>query len=642
MKSIQKSAFYLLLLLPVIGLSQRPENPDSLMHLLPTLKGIEKVKVLNNLSLSYLGIDYEKTKKYAEEALVLSENLGNDSLIISSLIYLSSAFENAGYYHESIPVNNRARELAKKIDNKDQLVSALSHLCLDFFQTQQLDKVLSTTDEGIALAKNIKDTINTINFYEMYANLYLKLKNYALAEKYWKEEIEIINQTDRLFELGRAYVNLSNLYSETNRNKEAIKYLEKSIPVFEKLNYQSGIAIINVNLGDEYLRTGDYSKSKLHYGRAMDLNKTIANPSIEGNAKAGLGKVALENKDFTLSEKLLLHAEELGKETQDLELLNGVYNYLEDLYMATHDFKNANLYHAKFTESADSLLSQSIKENITEYQVKYETAKKDQEILEQQNQIFRQQAWFIGLIIGVLALALLIYLFYNRYRLRQRAILDAAVIKEQKQGLQAVIEAQENERRRIAKDLHDGIAQEMVAMKLGFNLVRKKIEKANPKESSDMLDLENRLNDSCTEIRNIAHMMIPPILEHNGLISSIELLIRNSLQAAGLKTEFECFSLPAKMEEKIEIGIYRIAQELFNNILKHAKAKKVLVQLYKAGDSVILRVEDDGIGFDYEEEKKKGSMGLLNILSRVNALEGNFVSERATKKGTISTLRIQI
>ena len=109
-----------------------------------------------------------------------------------------------------------------------------------------------------------------------------------------------------------------------------------------------------------------------------------------------------------------------------------------------------------------------------------------------------------------------------------------------------------------------------------------------------------------------------------------------------MQYEFDSPRMPAHIDEKVKIGLYRIAQELLNNIVKHAKAGKVSVLLYEAGNQLILQVEDDGQGFDFEQARAKGTMGLLNILSRVSALNGVFQTAPAQPKGTLATVRIPV
>ena len=297
----------------------------------------------------------------------------------------------------------------------------------------------------------------------------------------------------------------------------------------------------------------------------------------------------------------------------------------------------------------DSIFRAENVKNVAEIDTKYQTQKKEAQIVlqnleisEQKAENFRQRTWLIALIISLLALAAFAYLYYDNYRSKQKAILDAAIIREHQLGLNAVIDAQEAERKRISKDLHDGIAQELVALKLGFNRLQNKIEKIAPDEALNIEQLTHQLNDSCTEVRNIAHVMMPPNLETSGLVSALEMLLLKSLQHNHIETEFEHFDVPGRLNDKTEVGLYRIAQELLNNILKHAQASKVMLQLYKAGNQLIMRLEDNGKGFDYETAKNKSSMGLLNILSRVNNLGGTFFSEKGASVGTVSIVRIPL
>jgi signal transduction histidine kinase len=300
------------------------------------------------------------------------------------------------------------------------------------------------------------------------------------------------------------------------------------------------------------------------------------------------------------------------------------------------------MYDEKYRSGMDSVFNSQMAEKVADSQTKYETEKKEAEIATQKLELLNQRIWIFGLLGGLLAFIVLGYLFYNRHRLRQKAELAAAVIREQKLGLNAVIEAQEAERKRIAKDLHDGIAQELVALKLGFDALGRRIGKIAPDESTGFAELNAQLDTSCTEVRNIAHVMMPPTLEQHGLAPSLELLLRNTAQPAGLQVQFDSRDLPPKLDEKTQIGLYRIMQELLNNIIKHARASKVMIQLFSIDNQLVMRVEDDGQGFDFETARQKGTMGVLNILSRVSTLGGEFFSERNQPQGTVSVVRVPV
>ena len=181
-----------------------------------------------------------------------------------------------------------------------------------------------------------------------------------------------------------------------------------------------------------------------------------------------------------------------------------------------------------------------------------------------------------------------------------------------------------------------------MALKLGYTALRNKVAATAPAEAGRLQELTQQLDISCTEVRNIAHMMMPPALEKHGLAPSLELLLRNIEQHAGIQTEFDRGDLPPELDDKTGIGLYRIAQELLNNILKHAQATNVLMQVYQAGPNLILRIEDDGIGFDLDAAKRKGSMGILNIFSRVSALGGVYFTEPRQPRGSVATVRVPL
>ncbi|MBP6812322.1 MAG: hypothetical protein KA138_12420, partial [Saprospiraceae bacterium] len=139
-----------------------------------------------------------------------------------------------------------------------------------------------------------------------------------------------------------------------------------------------------------------------------------------------------------------------------------------------------------------------------------------------------------------------------------------------------------------------------------------------------------------------AHVMSPPVLEQQGLAPSLELLLRHTLQHAGLEAKFNAHDLPLQLDEKTEIGLYRITQELLNNVVKHARAAKVIVELFQSDNKLVLRVEDDGTGFDFDAARSRGTMGVLNILSRVSTLGGEFFSERKLPHGTVAMVRVPV
>ncbi|MFK8058915.1 MAG: ATP-binding protein [Polaribacter sp.] len=212
-----------------------------------------------------------------------------------------------------------------------------------------------------------------------------------------------------------------------------------------------------------------------------------------------------------------------------------------------------------------------------------------------------------------------------------------AIVKEKERGLKALIDAQETERGRIARELHDGVVQQIGSIILKSRNFFSKQDLSKEKESQELLE---RLENSNQDLRNISHQMMPRALKELGILSALNDLLENSLTFVNIKFSLEHFNIEERLPQKIEITIYRIVQELINNIIKHSKASEVSVQLFNAKNSIILIVEDNGVGFT--SDKKKKGIGLLNISSRLDMVNGAVNFEPSPKSGTLVTIKIPL
>ncbi len=248
---------------------------------------------------------------------------------------------------------------------------------------------------------------------------------------------------------------------------------------------------------------------------------------------------------------------------------------------------------------------------------------------------FWQKPWFI-IFVFVLVILLIVGLvsFIGFTRTRKQHKIDQIRIEEQQKGLTAVIQAQENERKRIAKDLHDGIVQQLGGLKLGL---QKAFMDSETEESNKLVKV---LDDSTKELRDLSHKMMPRALSELGLIPALEDMLENSLGHSDIKYQFEHFGINSRFNENIEIALYRIAQELINNVIKHSNANKVNIQLFKTSSDILLIVEDNGKGIDVLQHKK--GIGLMNISSRLDTINGRVNFEPSPESGTLVTIKIPI
>ena len=201
----------------------------------------------------------------------------------------------------------------------------------------------------------------------------------------------------------------------------------------------------------------------------------------------------------------------------------------------------------------------------------------------------------------------------------------------------AMLQGQEQERNRVARDLHDGLGGMLAGVKLKLSAIAGKEE--IKKTDMELYKVITQLDQSVSELRRIARNMMPETLLQLGLEPALKDLC-SSLETPGLKIDFEAPGLGSHIPQPAQITIYRIIQELLSNALRHAQAKNILVQCTQNEGHVFITVEDDGIGFDVNKSAGKNGIGLSNIKSRVEFLKGKFEIHSAPGEGT--TVNIEV
>jgi len=637
--------------------------------LISTFNGVAQTAVIDSLRNLYT------RENDGEKRLKIYYNIGKENKELN----LESAFKYADTLEK---MSNTAASLRGQ-------AMALELRGSSFKDSGKLDKAIELFIKTLALESKNKNSNGIAKAYNNLGATYAELYKQDSAVVNYLKSIDISEKSGDYSAVASAYSNLGNLYTNQQSYEKGVGYLEKALKIRLEHGEEKKCIYTYNNLSVAYSNKGDIPKALEYAKKGGDLAIKYDNKYLAGVILGGICHLLLEQKKgeeaIPYCEKSIAYLEE-AKRNKNLVFplvnLAGVYNllnkpekslvysrkgyeimmneklidplgvYYEEMgksYEKLDKYKDAIGWYKKLMILNDSLFKSENVRSLADIDTKYQTQKKETEIAQQnlkiaqqQSSLFRQRTWIITLFLSILVIGLLGSLYYNRLRLKQKTLMDAAIIKEQRLGLNAVIEAQDAERKRIAKDLHDGIAQELVALHLGISALKHKLVKTAPTEAKELNELSQQLDDSCTEVRNISHTMMPPTLELHGLAPSLELLLRNTFQHTSLQFEFDSENIPGNLDEKVEIGVYRIAQELLNNIVKHSNAAQVWVKLFRSDNSLVLRIEDNGKGFDYEQARMKGSMGLLNILSRVSTLDGIFSFEPADKSGAVSLVKIPI
>lgn len=221
--------------------------------------------------------------------------------------------------------------------------------------------------------------------------------------------------------------------------------------------------------------------------------------------------------------------------------------------------------------------------------------------------------------------------------LTEKKAIEEKLEHTRKQRSIDINEAQEEERMRIATDLHDGLGQMLTAISYSVQNLSPSEEENDTLVHEPVVRIQEQIDRAIREAKNLAHNLIPIVLKDFGLIVAIENLVSRANELYATKFRFDAFDFNTRIDPKREKVLYRVCQESMNNIIKHAHARNAYYQIFWQDCSVVLVVEDDGVGFDPgspERSGKKQGIGLISMKERVLSFDGNFTINSEPGKGT--------
>ena len=563
-------------------------------------------KVYMDFSFVALGLrDLDMALPYLDSAEVVYERLGSNGDLARVMNNRANALNEMNRYEEAIGYLLKAIEYGELVENQESK-----------------DALLNSVYNNIG--KN-----------------YLSLEDWLNAVKYTKMAIAISSS----YEINNAHarLNLSNAYIGMDSTESAFNLAKEAEGIYVKVGFPYGVIAAKNNQGLALKMKGEMDEAASLFQESIDMSEEIDYPLGVLEGLINRSEILAAKKQYSQAISEMKEAERLCNLYDDRQYLKSVRENLAKLYEETGNTTNALTYFKAYKQLEDSLKSTENIKNVNDLLLKYETSEKEKQLAEQELEIQTQKATLAVrnsqltyLLSGLGVLLLGVTFIYQRNRSRQKAALQQAIIEEKERGFDAVIQATEEERKRISKDLHDGIGQQLSVLKLGLQNLQKK---ADPEIQSQLVDITEKFSKSADEIRQISHQMMPRALMEEGLVRAFEDLLRNTFQYSEIQYEFEHHGMEGRLDERIEISIYRVLQELLNNILKHSEANFVNVQLLKMKDKLTLLVEDNGKGLS--DEKSNGH-GQMNIRNRLDLIKGTVNYESSPESGLVAVISVPV
>jgi len=544
--------------------------------------------------------------------------------------YNSSKYKKAVHYFE--------KALEKETSIKDR-----NHVGQTYFKLGTanlfLGDPIKTTKaylKTISLFEETKDTANLIKVYDNFGVLYGNMNNYKKAEEYKIKTINLAKKIKDTFLIVSGSLNLGTIYAQTERLDKAyeqymiVKSLSKTLNN-DRINHH-----LYKNMARYYSEKGMMDKCLENALIAYAYLKDSKSKPEKAYFQAFLGTIYQELKMYNKAEKHLLSSLNISEEIESESLQLNSLNPLAEISASKKEYKKAYNYARKYYTLNEKTRSENNTKIVTDLDTKYQTEKKDKELLQQKIQLQKKETqynYMTGFAIFLLIGAILTWFLFQQRQKRKNQEIITLKREHQIKTLETLIEGEEKERYRIAKELHDGVNGDLSAIKFKLSSLLEMNNKVI-KEALIMID------DSCKQVRAISHNLVPPSLEKFNLLEATQEYCHNMDEVHTIKINFQHIGETIAISKKTQVNIYRIIQELITNSIKHAKAKEINVQMSCHDKTLQITVEDNGVGYDQNDAKQNG-IGLSNIESRINYLNAN-LDVLSNEKGTSTTIEIDI
>lgn len=575
--------------LKALEMARKLENQDA------------EAEALNNIGITHEAQgDYNKALEYELKALTIRRKLADDPKTAKTLNDIGIVYDEKGDYQKALEYYFEARKIFEKGTDLSKIAMVINNIGIVLKAQKEYKKVVGIYHEALAIYQKLNHKLGVAACHANLGAVYFNLNVYDSALFYSRKassEFEEIN--NRQF-LAASICNAGMAYHKLGREKEAIETLLKAKTLYEEYDNKKELAFLLIYLAG--------------------IDREIGNV----------------NKGIEVAQQGLAMAERIGAKEEIMK----AHKELSLLYAAARNFEKAFAEYHHYDAAKDSLFEHEKSRQISELQTRYETEKKEAKIdlLTKNNELkdIRLRENSLMIIALFILLAMLIgfgLLWQNRLKLKQEATINSAKAELRAQQLEAVIASQEEERKRFAADLHDGLGQMISALRLGLS-----------KESVDDTSVKyalGLLNDMNLEIRNIAFNLMPQVLMKEGLHEALKEFANRISKSGGVSIAVQTFDLPTNMNTVERIALYRICQEWVNNVLKYSHCKNINLQAVQHPEELVITIEDDGIGFEKNLLTEGKGNGWKNINSRLSLIHGTIeIDSQPGRKGTIAIITI--
>lgn len=634
---------------------------DSILNKARTAPTTElKIERLLNVSIFWIDYDTVKARQYLEEAHKLMDKPPTD--------YQKGLYH---LYHANILMDFEPQKAKAEFSTADSLLAKNTSPKSYLYRSKLWNNygvVLQKEDKSaefmeiivnktIPYARLAGDSAQVGYQLQNVAMLMSNLLNYKKAADYYKQALHTT------LAVSERQENRLDIFINAARNELLLKdfpqartYLDSAKAYVQHLPHSTTSIPTYYRTELTYFKNiGNTEKVLENYDKGITAAEKLGDGYMLKDLNFELFTFYRDLGDFQKAKEYLV----LSNAIQPYQRLQNLAIYQREMaQLESHlgNHKAAYGYMDSLSVTMDSIYQKDVSTKILNFEQQYKTKEKENQILqleakskEQELELAKNRWWQLALGASLVLAVFIAYFWWkigtkNKKLLIQKNLLHEEELRsirqqERMNQYEAMLQGQESERSRMAKDLHDGLGGLLAGVKLKLSSIVAKTGKYDPNEKSAINDVVHQLDYSVDELRRIAHNMMPESLRYGGLASALSDLCRH-MGSPSVQVIFQNLGINDSYSDQLRVTVYRIVQELLANAVKHANATKIILQCSKLDNWLFITVEDNGKGMEQNGEYHERGLGLINIRNRVSFLNGEIETLSGSGNGT--TINIQI
>lgn len=598
---------------------------------------------------------------YLEKSITIKEQLNDPLSTAKTVLNLGNYYFSIGQFRTAIDYYNRTFPFYQQAEYLEGTGRLENNLGVAYFKLGFYTMSAAHYVKSLSIYDSLNMQDSRINTLINLAEVLKETGNSAEAKDYYQQALESKEGGKENTTKATIYLSLGDLLEFNDEWPEALEVYQNAAKIYTDLQSAKGLSETYHGLARTYAGLNKRALAEKYFQMCLELKREIGDELNMGKVLTSLAVFQYENKRYNQALKNYRQGLRLAKEYELPKLSRANLLGLSEVYEALGNPARALSYRQQYQDVKDSLDNLEKSRQIAELQEQYESVQKDQRISElalennlAKTEIERNEAiaeeqkarkvTFLVTAIALFVLALGLFLYYRQRlalaRLREekeqanhKRNIESLLDEHRAKNLEARIAGEEQERQRLAKDIHDHLGSLLATVKV--NLQGLFAREKTIKDQEQVQTVNSLVDKACNDVRGIAHNLHMGISESFGLISALEDLSQSVSGANNIKVKFTATNSSKRFDTNLEIFIYRMVQELLSNALKHSQATLISIQLTCLDELVSIIVEDNGKGFlTNQPGAKANGIGLKELMSRVEDFNGEITIDSTPDMGT--------